>query len=73
MQNIDWKNYRHPKFLQSLDMTLKELKYLNLFLIKDKSNNSGTLRNLRQTRLVTVKNGLESSKNFAKEKVGIDI
>ena len=73
MQNIDWKIYRHPKFLQSLDMTLNERKYLNLFLKRNKFENIGKLEDVRQTRIVTVRKGLTPSKFFAQKEVGIDI
>jgi len=73
MQNIDWKIYRHPKFLQSLSLTLDEGKYLNLFLKKSKFENIETIVNMRKTRVVTASKGLNSSKFIAQEKVGIDI
>ena len=39
MQSIDWNSYRHPKFLQSLNITNIERKYLNLFLKRSKFEN----------------------------------
>jgi len=73
MQNIDWKIYRHPKFLQSLNLTLDEGKYLNLFLKRSKFENIEPIAKMRKTRVVTASNALESSKYIAQEKVGIDI
>ena len=73
MQNIDWNIYRHPKFLQSLDMTLNERKYLNLFLKISKFENIGNLEDMRKSRLVPASKGFNSSKYFVQEKVGIDI
>ena len=73
MQGIDWKIYRHPKFLQSLNLTLNEDKYLNLFLKRSKFENIETIVNIRKTRVVTASKGLNSSKFIAQEKVGIDI
>ena len=73
MQNIDWKIYRHPKFLQSLNLTFDEGKYLNLFLKKSKFENIETIVNMRKTRVVTASKGLNSSKFITQEKVGIDI
>ena len=73
MQNIDWKFYRHPKFLQSLDMTSNELKYLNLFLKRNMVDNLGNLEDVQQTRLVTVRKGFKSSKIITQEQVGINI
>ena len=31
-RNIEWANYRHPKFLQSLNISVNELKFIKLFL-----------------------------------------
>ena len=73
MQDIDWKIYRHPKFLQSLNLTLDEGKYLNLFLKRSKFENIEPIANMRKTKVVKVSNGLNSSKYIAQEKVGIDI
>ncbi len=73
MQDIDWKIYRHPKFLQSLNITLDERKYLNLFLKRSKFENIENLVNMRKTRVVSASKGLNSSKFLAQEKVGIDI
>jgi hypothetical protein len=32
LRNIEWQNYRHPEFLQSLSISVNELKYVKLFL-----------------------------------------
>lgn len=71
MQYIDWKFYRHPKFLKSLNMTLNERKYLNLFLIKNKFENIENLKDKQETRLATSSKELNSSKFLAQEKVRI--
>ncbi len=73
MQDIDWKIYRHPKFLQSLSITLNERKYLDLFLKRSKFENIENVVNIRKTRVVSASKGLNSSKFLAQEKVGIDI
>ena len=31
-RNIEWRNYRHPEFLQSLNISVNELKFIKLFL-----------------------------------------
>jgi len=73
MKNIDWQNYRHPKFLQSLNLTLDELKILNLFLKQGKFERVDKIKNREISRLLTTSNNPNSSKYYAKEKVGIDI
>ena len=32
IRNIEWGNYRHPEFLQSLNISVNELKFIRLFL-----------------------------------------
>jgi hypothetical protein len=32
LRNIEWGNYRHPEFLQSLNISVNELKFIKLFL-----------------------------------------
>jgi len=32
LRNIEWHNYRLPEFLQSLSISVNELKYFRLFL-----------------------------------------
>ena len=73
MEKIDWKIYRHPKFLQSLNILLDERKYFNLFLKIGKFENTENLVNMRKTRVATASKGLNSSKYLAHETVGIDI
>ncbi len=73
MKNIDWQNYRHPKFLQSLNLTLDELKILNLFYIQGKFERVDKIEDREISRLLTTSNNPNSSKYYAKEKVGIDI
>ena len=73
MKNIDWQNYRHPKFLQSLNLTLDELKLLKLFLKQGKFERVDKIENSEISRLLTTSNSPNSSKYYTKEKVGIDI
>ena len=32
IRNIDWGIYRHPEFLQSLNISVNELKFIRVFL-----------------------------------------
>ncbi|MHA1460425.1 MAG: hypothetical protein ACTSO8_03005 [Promethearchaeota archaeon] len=73
MKNVDWQNYRHPKFLQSLNFTLNELKILNLFFIQGKFESVDEIENREISRLLTTRDNPNPSKYYAKEKVGIDI
>ncbi len=73
MKDIDWKNYRHPKFLQSLNLRLDEIKFLNLFLKQGKFERVEKIENREILRLLTTSNSPNSSNYYTKEKIGIDI
>ena len=32
IRNLEWQDYRHPEFLQSLNVSVNELKFIRLFL-----------------------------------------
>lgn len=32
IRNLEWQDYRHPEFLQSLSINVNELKFIKLFL-----------------------------------------
>ncbi|NVM43809.1 MAG: hypothetical protein HWN79_02740 [Candidatus Lokiarchaeota archaeon] len=31
-RNLDWGNFRHPEFLQTLNISVNELKFIKMFL-----------------------------------------
>jgi len=35
IRNLDWGNYRHPEFLQSINISVNELKFIRMFLKRD--------------------------------------
>ena len=72
-KDIDWKNFRHPKFLQSLSLTSNEFKFLNLFLKQGKFERVEKIENGEISRLFTTSNNPNSSSYYTKEKIGIDI
>ncbi|MHA1320538.1 MAG: hypothetical protein ACTSQ1_12110 [Promethearchaeota archaeon] len=72
-KDIDWKNFRHPKFLQSLSLTSNEFKFLNLFLKQGKFERVEKIENREISRLFTTSNNPNSSSYYTKEKIGIDI
>ncbi|MHA1488008.1 MAG: hypothetical protein ACTSSC_12675 [Promethearchaeota archaeon] len=71
MYNISWDSYRHPKFLQSLNLTLNELKVLNLFLKRPNFRMNANQEQLQKTTLISPRRSLDSSKLIAQEKVSI--
>ena len=75
MDSITWDDYRHPKFLQSLNLSVKDLKFLNLFLKKPnfRIDANLNLEHLQKTTLVSPKRSLNPSKLISQEKVGIKI
>jgi len=72
-KNIDWENYRHPKFLQSINLTVNELKILNLFLKRPNFRIDANQEQLQKTILVSPRRSLDSSILITQEKVSINI
>ncbi len=73
MLNISWEDYRHPKFLQSLNLTLNELKILNLFLKRPNFRIDTNQEHLSHSTLVSPRRSLNPSKLLTQEKVSIKI
>ena len=73
MRNINWEDYRHPKFLQSLNLTVNELKILNLFLKKPNFRIDTNQEHLQPSTLVSPRRSLNPSKLLTQEKVSIKI
>jgi len=47
IRNRDWGNYRHPEFLQSLNFSVNELKFIRMFL---KSGSVGVVNEILRER-----------------------
>ncbi len=73
MHDISWNSYRHPKFLQSLNFTLNELKILNLFLKRPNFRIDTNQVHLSPSTLVSPRRSLNPSKLLTQEKVSIKI
>jgi len=73
MNNINWNDYRHPKFLQSLNLTLNELKIVNLFLNRVNFRTDANQKQMQKTTLVSTRKILIPSKIPEREKVSIDV
>ena len=73
MDNISWEDYRHPKFLQSLNLTLTELKIVNLFLKRPNFRINANQEHLQQSTLVSPRKSLNPSKFITQEEVSIKI
>ena len=73
MNNINGNDYRHPKFLQSLNLTLNELKIVNLFLKRINFRTDANQKQMQKTPLVSARNILIPSKIPATERVSIDV
>ena len=73
MDNISWEDYRHPKFLQSLSLTLNELKIMTLFLKRPNFRIDANQEHLQQPTLVSPRKSLNPSKFITQEKVSIKV
>ncbi len=73
MHDINWDSYRHPKFLQSLTLTLNELKLLNLFLKGPNFKSNANRLQPQKSTLVSQRRSLIPSKVITQEKASIKI
>ena len=73
MNYSNWNDYRHPKFLQSLDLTLDELKILNLFLKRPNFRIDANQEQIQKTTLVSPRRSLDSSKLLSQENASIKV
>jgi len=73
MHTISWDSYRHPKFLQSLNLTLNELKILNLFLKRPNFRIDANQEQIQKTTLVSPRRSLDSSKLLSQENASIKV
>lgn len=73
MNNIDWNDYRHAKFLQSLSLTLNELKILNLFSKRPNFGTDASIEHIQKITLVSPKRSINSSNILTQEKISIKI
>jgi hypothetical protein len=73
MNNSNWKDYRHPKFLQSLSLTLNESKIMNLFFKRPNLRIDANQDYLKDSTLVSPRKSLNSTKIIIQEKVSIKI
>ena len=73
VNKINWNGYRHPQFLQSLNLTFSELKMVSLFLKRTNFGTDTHQEHLQKTNLVTLKSNLIPSKHQTQEKISINI
>ena len=73
MNNNIWNDYRHPNFLQSLSLTLNELKILNLFLKRPNFRIDTNQDYLQESTLVSPRKSLNPAKIITQEKISVKI
>jgi len=73
MRDISWDDFRHPKFLQSLNLTLNELKILNLFLKRPHFRIDTNQEQFQTSTIVSPRRSLNPSRILAQEEVSIKI
>ncbi len=61
-RNIEWGNYRHPEFLQSLNISVNELKFIKLFL---KGGSAAMVNEILRER--KTKQGSTYKKNYSNQ------
>jgi hypothetical protein len=70
-RNQDWGNYRHPEFLQSLNISVNELKFIRMFLKRGSIEKVNEILRERKSKQDNVRKNDLSYKYFKVEKVKV--
>ena len=68
-RNLDWGNYRHPEFLQSLNISVNELKFIRMFLKRGSVEIVNEMLRERKSKQDNTRKDESSYKYYKTEKV----
>ncbi len=71
IKNIEWDQYRHSEFLQSLKISVNELKFIRLFLKRGTIDLINDILRERKTKQNTPHRNSEYIKTYKKERIKI--
>ncbi|MFX0076093.1 MAG: hypothetical protein ACFE96_11660 [Candidatus Hermodarchaeota archaeon] len=71
MRNLDWGNYRHPEFLQSLNVSVNELKFIRMFLKRGSIEKVNEILRERKSKQDNVRKDDITQKFYKVEKVKV--
>lgn len=71
LRNQEWEQYRHPEFLESLNVSVNELKYIRLFLKRGTIDMVNEILRERKTKQNNNLNSCAFSKIAKREKIQV--
>ena len=71
IRNLDWGNYRHPEFLQSLNISVNELKFIRMFLKRGSVELVNEILRGRESKQYNARKGDLSNRYYKIEKVKV--
>jgi hypothetical protein len=71
IRNLDWGNYRHPEFLQSLNISVNELKFIRIFLKRGSVELVNEILRERKSKQYNTRKDDLSNKYYKIEKVKV--
>ena len=71
IRNLDWGDYRHPEFLQSLNISVNELKFIRMFLKRGSVEKVNEILRERKSKQDNVRKNELSYKYYKTEKVKV--
>jgi len=71
IRNLDWGNYRHPEFLQSLNISVNELKFIRIFLKRGSVELVNEILRERKTKQYNARKDDLPNKYYKIEKVKV--
>ncbi|MFX0012949.1 MAG: hypothetical protein ACFE9R_21745 [Candidatus Hermodarchaeota archaeon] len=71
IRNLDWGQYRHPEFLQTLNISVNELKFIRMFLKRGSVELINELLRERKSKQYDVRKDDYSCKYLKTEKMKV--
>ena len=71
VRDLDWGNYRHPEFLQSLNISVNELKFIRMFLKQGSVELVNEILRERKSKQYNARKDDLSNKYYKIEKVKV--
>ena len=71
IRNLNWGSYRHPEFLQSLNISVNELKFIRMFLKRGSVELINEMLRERESKQYNARKDELSNKYYKIEKVKV--
>ena len=71
IRNLDWGDYRHPEFLQTLNISVNELKFIRMFLKRGSVELVNGMLRERKSKQYNTHRDDSSNKYYEVEKIKV--